>query len=804
MSQAIRPQLVSLEDRTTPATTRGLDFTFNGTGLVDASFDLGGSKADVASAIAAQPDGKIVVVGSVQVGATDVDFAVVRLNADGTFDKTFGDSGRRSFGFDLGGDNIDRATSVAIQSDGGIVVGGFAQIDAAGDFDFAVIRLTSTGDLDANFDKDGRQTIAFDVAGGTLEDKSSGVAIDSQGRILLAGSVAGKEAGDFDFGVARLASTGSIDPTFGSDGLQIVAFNKGGTNADLAAGIAVDAKDRAVIAGSVQTGPVGNFDFGLVRLTEAGAPDATFNGTGLATLAFNQGDTNSDTAAGVTIDSAGRILVAGTVALPAGNLDIGIARFTDAGVPDPTFVNGGKRTYGFDLGGTVQDRAAGLAVNAATGSIAIAATVETATAGDADIGLLRLTAGGDLDRSFSPNGRARVAFNRGGTNADAAAGLALDSSGRINVAGTAATTTALDTNIGIGRVVANTNLTQLLLAGGPIGGTARNFEIESAAYAFQRDSDGPSASAVTRTAVADLNGDGVADQILGAGPGGGSRVRILIGLDPAATNLSPLPPIEFDAFEGGFDGGVFVAAGDVDGDGRAELSVSPDVGGGPRVSVYSLDTIFTPVKRADFFGIDDLDFRGGARVAMGDINFDGRADLVVGAGFLGGPRVAIFAGATLFDPAANGTPPKLVNDFFAFPGADANTLRNGVFVAVGDLDGDGFGDLIFGGGPGGGPRVFALNAKLILAQQFDAAYQQPIANFFVVGDTDTRGGVRLAVKDFDGDARADLVTANGEGLPSRIRVYRGITAVQPNGTEPPAAQDFDPYGAAQANGIFVG
>src|SRR5438477_507722 len=103
---------------------------------------------------------------------------------------------------------------------------------------------------------------------------------------------------------------------------------------------------------------------------------------------------------------------------------------------------------------------------------------------------------------------------------------------------------------------------------------------------------------------------------------------------------------------------------------------------------------------ADFLGIDDPAFRGGARAAVGDINGDGAGDLVVAAGFQGGPRVAGFDGKSL----ASG-PVKLFADFLAFE----PELRNGSFVAVGDLDGDGFAEVIAGGGPGGGPRVRALS-----------------------------------------------------------------------------------------------
>src|SRR6185503_9519497 len=97
---------------------------------------------------------------------------------------------------------------------------------------------------------------------------------------------------------------------------------------------------------------------------------------------------------------------------------------------------------------------------------------------------------------------------------------------------------------------------------------------------------------------------------------------------------------------------------------RAEFVVTPDEGGGPRVTVFSAANGAAQL-RANFFGIDDPNFRGGARSAAGDFDHDGHPDLVVAAGFGGGPRVAIFDGNTVF-----GTPARLVGDFFAFGGPD--------------------------------------------------------------------------------------------------------------------------------------
>ena len=189
----------------------------------------------------------------------------------------------------------------------------------------------------------------------------------------------------------------------------------------------------------------------------------------------------------------------------------------------------------------------------------------------------------------------------------------------------------------------------------------------------------------------------------------------------------------------------------------------------------------------DFFGIEDPNFRGGARTAMGDVNGDGTPDLIVAAGFGGGPRVAVWDGASLIA----GTPTRLTPDFFAFE----ETLRNGVYVAVGDLDGDGKAEVITGAGPGGGPRVLAFSGDALLNAQ-----QTPMVDFFA-GNIDNRGGIRVAGVNLDNDDIIDVVVGDGENAGSRVTGYLG-NAIR--ATNPPAAvfafDDLPGY----TGGVFVG
>jgi hypothetical protein len=109
---------------------------------------------------------------------------------------------------------------------------------------------------------------------------------------------------------------------------------------------------------------------------------------------------------------------------------------------------------------------------------------------------------------------------------------------------------------------------------------------------------------------------------------------------------------------------------------------------------------------------------------------------------------------------------------------------------------------VFGGGPGGAPRVFILSGALVSAGDVAGAQAAPVANFFVGGDLTDRGGARVGVTNSDGDGKAELVVGSGAGRPAKVRVYLGKDF---GGPGEPAVTDLDPFdGAVLADGVYVG
>jgi uncharacterized delta-60 repeat protein len=331
-------RLEQLEDRTLLAV---LTPPFN-----KAVISFGAGLASAANAVAAQPDGKLVVVGWTDAALGHRDFAVVRLLQDGSLDPTFGTGGKTSLQF---GNSDDEATGVAIQPDGKIVVAGWTLVNAT-DHDFAVARLTANGAPDPTFGNKGLTSVSFNLGGGK-DDRANAVALgkDAQGNttIILAGFAQVSDI-DYDFAVARLTANGALDPTFGAGGLGgkvTVPFNLNatGANDDRANALTLASDGSIILAGYAQVSAT-DFDFAIAGVTPVGGLNPNFATQGTGTFSFNQGANNDDRATGVTFRTVavphfGPITyldVSGTVQVSPTDFDFGLIELGTNGKPLPS------------------------------------------------------------------------------------------------------------------------------------------------------------------------------------------------------------------------------------------------------------------------------------------------------------------------------------------------------------------------------------------------------------------------------------------------------------------------------------
>jgi hypothetical protein len=279
-------------------------------------------------------------------------------------------------------------------------------------------------------------------------------------------------------------------------------------------------------------------------------------------------------------------------------------------------------------------------------------------------------------------------------------------------------------------------------------------------------------------AAGDLTGDGIPDLVVGAGPGGGPEVSVYDGATQAVLGT-------FFAFEPTFTGGVNVALGDFNHDGIADIVLGTGVGGGPRVKVLDGKTL--NVIRDVF--VYEPSFRGGVSVAVGDVNQDGTPDLITSAGAGGGPRVVIFDGANL----------KQLASFYVFDPAS----RDGFFAASADVTGDGVPDIIVGTGAGGPDLVRVYNgATLQLVTEFSPNSGADSFGFIPLGS-----GIRVGAADSDGDGVAEVITARGPGSSPTLQFWQvGRINPQSNAIEIGLnlLKQVDVFDPSYSAGIYIG
>jgi FG-GAP-like repeat len=272
-----------------------------------------------------------------------------------------------------------------------------------------------------------------------------------------------------------------------------------------------------------------------------------------------------------------------------------------------------------------------------------------------------------------------------------------------------------------------------------------------------------------QVAYGDLNGDGVPDIITAPATNSTPDVRVFDGVTHAKIK-------EFNAYAVTFTGGLNVAVADVNGDGVLDIITAPGVTGGPHIKVFDGTKVSTGADSEllfSFFAYAST-FTGGCNMSVGDINKDGKADIVTGTGPTGGPEVKVFSGLNS----------SLIFDFFAF----GSTFTGGVVVSTGDWNGDGRPDIIASRGPGGLPEVAVFSG-----------IDESVIGDFNAYPTSFTGGVRVAGVDLNGDGLWDIVTAAGAGSgagPNQVKTFRGNDAVNLNGWNA-----FDP---AFLGGVYVG
>lgn len=284
-----------------------LDATFGNSGKVVTDFF--GDDDDV-FAMTIQPDGKIVVAGSAYDSTHLADFALARYNIDGSLDASFGNAGKVHFDF---GTSACQATSLAMQADGKLVVGGYHSVNNISHF--AIARVTANGSLDPTFGVDGKQVTMLTAN----TSRSYSIALQPDGKIVIAGFVIAVDP-YYDFAVVRYLTDGTPDSTFSDDGIVITSVNP---YIDYAHALTIQQDGKIVVAGATSGTGLQN-DFLLVRYNPDGTLDGSF---GIDGHIITQVSAGYETIYAVRLQPDGK-LVAGGFAEAGSKRQFALARYT--------------------------------------------------------------------------------------------------------------------------------------------------------------------------------------------------------------------------------------------------------------------------------------------------------------------------------------------------------------------------------------------------------------------------------------------------------------------------------------------
>jgi uncharacterized delta-60 repeat protein len=378
-----------------------LDTSFGTAGVAITDFTGG---MDSISALAVQPDGKIVTAGmagpSSEFYTVSLPFrynlALARYNTDGSLDASFGNGGKVTTIFP---NKVNSgAHAIVLQPDGKIVAAGWT--DSLPKGSFALARYNSDGSLDAAFGSGGMVvTTSF---GDIAAAGASAVAIEADSKIVAAGP-ASFTSGSPGVAFIRYNSDGSLDPTFGSGGVVHSVPPTG----FFPSAYFVQPNGWIYVGGSNSPGFIFDGKFLLARYNSDGTLDSNFGLGGVATADFLESNGNNYAEVGaIAVQPDGKILTAGLSGVDESSAFLGLARFNTDGSVDSAFGSGGRVVTAFAYG---DSGASALAVQL-DGKIIAAGGYQTTF--NSDFALARYNIDGSLDQTFGDGGKVTADFFR--------------------------------------------------------------------------------------------------------------------------------------------------------------------------------------------------------------------------------------------------------------------------------------------------------------------------------------------------------------------------------------------------------
>lgn len=397
--------IILTEEITAPPYSTKTSFLvcFNADGKQDLNFGVDGFSQQVNiinGKAVLQKDGKILVSGDLaNYGGWDGHLAFARYLEDGSLDPSFGSNGILNTK-----SQIDEPSAVVLQPDQKILVAGTTYDYEIEQYGFALARFSPTGIPDSSWGNTGIATTFFnthypDILGG----KASSLALQTDGKIVVAGSMLNGLLPAKDFALIRYDSNGSLDSGFAANGIQVTDFSGG---EDEAFSVVVQQDGKILVAGKAGNA---NPDFALTRYHANGLPDNSFSSDGLHTTDFFGGPDQANT---IMVQDDGKILVAGSATSTSGKSAFAVARFHANAAPDLSFGGTGKFI----------DESIGTSANARVIILQpdhrILATGYTQGAADSsvDLAFVRYEPEGSLDLTFADDGKGTAFYTYSGNS----------------------------------------------------------------------------------------------------------------------------------------------------------------------------------------------------------------------------------------------------------------------------------------------------------------------------------------------------------------------------------------------------